>query len=539
MVRTLSITVALTALVGFGLGWLAFSGPGTKPRGAGPAKDNVTAPRDAPRPRAASGSPAERPRTAAESTSTAVVQRFALQPADVTADRETPAVAVAPDGTVVMAWASQAEANASVRTLYLARTGDGGTTFETPVAWRSVPIYRFTSGGGGGSGARPSTSGASGEKEGGRKMSFSTHVLPRLTATPAGLALGWVEAIDGGSTVRYLVARSNDGGKSFSEPVAVHGADASRPGFTTLTADADGGLACGWLDGRDQGQRPFWSAWPADSDGFGPEQLVYDGPDGNGICPCCDVAVATTGRTTFVAFRNSDAGHRDIWIARGGNESGGARTGNQGRAFAAPIPVTPDAWTFNGCPHDGPSLALAGENLAVAWMDAHTGTSRVYFAVAPAHEDGAGLRFHPRPLAPQGRGSQGHPRLVADRGGTLHAAWDEGLAPEAPATEKSAGGEAGGHHHPSPTTGGGGAGRAVVYAVSRDGGASFTPGRAIAPSPGVYQVQPTLTLGPDGTVFVAWNEVDQEGKHAVFARLWHPASTSAARAGTSEEPRTP
>jgi hypothetical protein len=423
----------------------------------------------------------------------AVVQRFALRAGDVSADRETPAVAVAPDGTVVLAWASQEKAGDNARTLYLARSVDGGTTFETPVAWRSVPIYRFTS-------DNPA-------KE--RKMAFSTHVLPRLAATRDSLALGWVEAIDGGPAVRFLVALSRDGGTTFAAPVAAHGERAARPGFTTLAADAKGGLACGWLSS----QQPHFSAWPADSDGFTPERLVFAGPEGKGVCPCCDVAVAVTPEDrAFVAFRNSDAGHRDIWLARSGPGTGG------GTPFAAPIPVSSEPWTFNGCPHDGPSLALLGENLHVAWMDAHTGTGRVYYTATPVAEPS----FHPRPLNPQGSGAQGHPKLAAGGDGTLHAVWDEGLAPE-PATPAAIGDgnttETKPHAHPHAAPNAGGAGRAIMYSVSRDGGATFTAARALVPSPGAYQLQPALTVGPDGTVHVAWNEIDEDGKHVVFTRL--------------------
>ena len=69
-----------------------------------------------------------------------------------------------------------------------------------------------------------------------------------------------------------------------------------------------------------------------------------------------------------------------------------------------------------------------------------------------------------------------------------------------------------------------------MYAVSRDGGATFTPARALVPSPGVYQLQHALTVGPEGTVFVTWNEIDQDGKHVVFARLTRPDQP--------QEPRT-
>jgi hypothetical protein len=478
MIRTLVITAALTALLGFAVGWLAFSKTDT-PAGETPDAHAVAGETKAP------GKPAP------DATGTVVaLQRFALGTADAALDRETPAVAVAPDEAVVLAWASQAKADAPARTLYLARSADGGTTFESPVAWRSVPICRY----------------ASGNPAKGRKLMYSTHVLPRLVATGDALALGWVEAIDGGPTVRYLIARSRDGGKTFEPPVASHGKSSARPGFTTLAAIPGGGLTCGWIDARNGTPQPYFSLQPAASEGFAPERLVLDGPDSKGICPCCDVAVAVAdpaGRRAFVAFRNSDAGHRDIWLAR--------TVADAGASFEPPVPVSGHRWALDGCPHDGPSLAIVGDRLHVAWMDAHDGRSRVYHA-----ESGVdALDFDARPLAPAAHGAQGHPRIAAGPGGSLHAVWDEGLGPESP-VPKSAG-EHGHHQHASAPSGG--AGRAIVYAVSRDGGKTFTPGHVLVPSPGAYQLQPSIAVAADGTVYVAWNEIDQDGKHVVLARL--------------------
>jgi hypothetical protein len=488
MFRILAVTAALTAVVGFAVGWLVFSESSPSPPVVGPPPQSEAGPATA---NARTGSPAPDP-----TGNVAVVQRFGLQPADVSADRETPSVAIAPDGTVVLAWASQAAASAPARTLYLARSRDGGETFSDPLAWRSVPIYRYTSN-------KPG-------KE--PRMAFSTHVLPRLATTKDGLALGWVEAIDGGPTVRYFVAISSNGGLTFGPPVSAAGASASRPGFTTLTAVSGGGLACGWLDE----QKPFVSLWPADSEGFGPAQMAFAGPEGKGVCPCCDVAVAVTpDRVALVAFRNSDAGHRDIWLARGAVGAGADASG--AASFPNPVPVGQEPWTFDGCPHDGPSLALLGGNLHVTWMDAHTGTHRVYHAMTPVRE----ATFHPRPLNPAGRGAQGHPKLAAASDGRLHAVWDEGLEAEKPTNEK--------HAHAAPSAGG--PGRAVMYAVSRDGGTSFSAPHVLVPSPGAYQVQPSLALGPDGTVYVAWNEIDQDGKHVVLARL--------SETDPKTEPRTP
>jgi hypothetical protein len=476
MVRILLVTAAVTALAGFALGWLVFSESSPPPPVAGPPPQTEPTPATA---KVWTGS-----RVPDATGNVALVQRFGLQPADISADRETPSVAIAPDGTVVLAWASQVETSAPARTLYLARSRDGGATFSAPLAWRSVPIYRYTSN-------KPG-------KE--PRMAFSTHVLPRLATTKVGVALGWVEAIDGGPTVRYFVAVSSDGGLTFGPPVSAGGTSASRPGFTTLAAVPGGGLACGWLDE----QKPCFSLWPADSDGFGSPQMVFAGPEGKGVCPCCDVSVAVTpDHVAFVAFRNSDAGHRDIWLARGAVGAGGDASG--AASFADPIPVGQEPWTFDGCPHDGPSLALLGKSLHVTWMDAHTGNHRVYHAMTPVTE----ATFHPRPLNAAGRGAQGRPKLAPGSNGLLHAVWDEGVEAEVPTTEK--------HAHAVPSAGG--AGRAVMYAVSRDGGASFSPPHLLVPSPGAYQVQPSLAISPEGTVYVAWNEIDQDGKHVVMARL--------------------
>jgi hypothetical protein len=417
----------------------------------------------------------------------AVLQRFALRPGDVTSDRETPALTVAPDGTIVLAWASQANVGDNVRTLYVARSTDGGTTFAAPVAVRSVPIYRYTSG-------RSSRSPE-------RTMAFSTHVLPRLVVAGDSVVLGWVEAIDGGPTVKFFVARSRDGGKSFSEPIPVHGKDASKPGFTTLTVATDGTLVAAWLDGRNQGQQPFFAARPMGSEGFEPERLVFAGPEGQGICPCCDLAaVRMPDGSDLVAFRNSDSGHRDIWFARA---PGGA-------AFGPPAPLSPDNWTFEGCPHDGPSLALDRDGLCAVWMSAHTGRNRVYVARTPLSD----LAWTPRELSPSTPGAQGHPKLATAGAGKLYAVWDESLDAAGGAPASKTGHGAGYGHGPALS----GSGRAVMLAATTDGSSRFRSASPVAPRPGVFQLNPAIAVAPDGAVLVAWNEIDTAGKRVVIIR---------------------
>jgi hypothetical protein len=424
---------------------------------------------------------------------------FPLRAADVHADRETPALAIDAEGRVLLAWASQT--GETERTIYLARSSDGGASFETPVAWRKVPIYRFTSAG----------------KKGGNPVPYSTHVLPRLAAAKGDLLLGWVEAIEGGPEVAYYVARSSDGGRTFAEPVKTHGVGAGRPGFTTLSAGPDGSVLAAWLDGRNGGQQPFAATRPLGSRTFQPEQLVYAGPEGKGICPCCDLALlrAPDGRD-IVAFRNTEGGHRDIWVARSRSD------GRPG--FESPESVGAAQWTFDGCPHDGPVLAMDSDRLLVLWMDAHTGKGRIYAASSPH----ASWSFKSVPVRPETAGSQGHPKIVV-HGRELIAAWDESVKDDEPESGRR-GAQEGGHEHGHHASLAGG-GRAVMLSVSTDAGATFPDARPVAPRAGAYQLNPALAVAADGALLLAWNELDTEGKRVVFARV------DAAGGGTSREKR--
>lgn len=418
----------------------------------------------------------------------AVRHEFRLNAADVHADREHPALAADRQGRVLMAWASQT--GELERTLYLARSADGGKTFDQPSAWRKVPIYKYSSG----------------KKKDGKAPTYSTHVLPRLVSTDDAFWLGWVEAISGGPEVAYFVARSDDGGRTFAPPERVHSPRAGRPGFTTLAASSDGAILAGWLDGRG-GQLPFASVRHAGSAGFETEQLVYPGPDGKGICPCCDLAIARAGDgRALVAFRNAASGKRDIWIAR--SRAGGAA------GFEPAIPVGAAPWEFDGCPHDGPSLAADGDRVFVIWMDAHTGRGRVYAASSTL----ADWTFAPHPVGETTSCSQGHPRAVILHG-RLVAAWDEsigedGTKPDPPAG--SAADQAHGHGHHATLTG---AGRAVMLAVATDPEGHLPSAFAISPKLGAFQLNPALAVAHDGGLLAAWTEMDTEGKRMVFARV--------------------
>jgi hypothetical protein len=456
MVRLMAIVLAVAGFSGFALGWLAYSSTNEAPASS---VSNVSS----------------RPASARRDR-----HRFPLSTADVKLDRETPAVAADDQDRVLIAWASQTGEHE--RTIWLARSGDGGVNFEEPRPWRKVATYEYAS------------------KMGGKETVRSTNVVPRLAAQGDRVYLAWTEAVDGGPLVRYYVSVTSDGGAMFSEPVAASGDDADRPAFTALRVGPDGLAACTWLDHRNKVQQPFCGLCRPQADAQEVlEQLVYPGPPEGGVCPCCDTDVLRgPDGSTFVAFRNNDENYRDICVAR---NWGDARDG-----FEPPVAVSAERWQFKGCPHDGPSLTLSHGKLHVVWMDAHTDKRRVYHASS----DVAALNFVSHEIQPQIPGEQGHPKIAAGNG-TLFAVWDASPAGEtAPETQSNEG-----HSHSRLS----GSGRVVMLARCADDGQDFSPGEALDPRPGAFQMNPTVAIGPKGTAYIVWNEITESGKSVGFARV--------------------
>lgn len=423
------------------------------------------------------------------SQSTTWLHEFPLSEADIRDTQEAPALAIDRTGQIALAWASKTSENE--RTLFFTASHDQGRTFKEPRMMAISGIFKSGSGGKGNGGGHE------------RRM------LPRLACGGETLNLAWCDAPLDGSSVRMLFANSRDFGRTFTEPVPLHQNTAARPTFTSLAANDAGEVAASWLDCRYGPQQVFAAVRLADSNDFLPDMTVFAGQNEQGVCPCCPTAsyVLPDG-VVLVAYRSQIDGYRDTWICRCDPKSGGK--------FSEPIPVTPPTWKFDGCPHDGPSLVVSGDTLHIAWMDAHSGRQRAYYA----HAKLADMQFQVQDLNATGPGTQGNVKLAIDSAGRLHAVWEESLADELPAVsaaEKSSGSNRGG--------GGGtpasGAGRAIMHAISPLADGKFETPHAIRAQAGRYQMRPAIACGGEGSLVAAWMELDASGKRLVVTRL-HP-----------------
>ena len=188
----------------------------------------------------------------------------------------------------------------------------------------------------------------------------------------------------GGFAYDVAIARSNDGGITWSDAEKPHrDGTPTEHGFASLVSYNNKVLAV-WLDGRemrgghhgsgdkDAGGMTLRSAIAAKGESFQASELVDDL-----VCDCCqtDVAIADSGPILVYRDRSSDE-IRDIYISRlleGHWEKGRS--------------IFQDNWRIGGCPVNGPAIAAHKGTVIVAWYSEANSAPRVL--MARSDNDGA------------------------------------------------------------------------------------------------------------------------------------------------------
>jgi len=316
---------------------------------------------------------------------------------------------------VAVAWGASTN---DATDIYTAVSHDRGTTFSRPVRVNDTA----------------SRANLSGEQP------------PRIAVAPAAgrapiIVVVWTAKAATGT--RLLSARSEDGGGSFGAAAPVPGSDANgNRGWESIAVDSKGQVVAIWLDHREASAgRASGGAMHHDGQahtGHGDvdgatraqkSKLYFATLGGqnavaitSGVCYCCKTSVAV-GRdaSIYAVWRHVYPGNiRDVAFTS-------SRDG--GRTFAEPIPVSHDQWALDGCPENGPALAVdAQDRVHVVWptlvkaTDASGAPNLSLFYAARI-----GDRFSPRQAIPT-RGTPRHPALTIGPSGSLLVAWDEQAA---------------------------------------------------------------------------------------------------------------
>jgi hypothetical protein len=192
-------------------------------------------------------------------------------------------------------------------------------------------------------------------------MSLGMRRGPRIAVTDSAICVTAIGGKHGkGRDGDLLALQSTDGGKTWTGPVAVNdAADAAREGLHAMSGGPKNSICCVWLDLR-SGKTEVMASVSADGGrSWDKNSLVYRSPDGS-VCECChpSVAMDPQGRI-FVQWRNSLAGARDMYVAS---------SADGGKTFGKAAKLGSGSWPLNACPMDGEAIAVAAPGkVATAW----------------------------------------------------------------------------------------------------------------------------------------------------------------------------
>jgi hypothetical protein len=295
--------------------------------------------------------------------------------------------------------------------------------------------------------------------------------VPSLLVLPDGRMVAYLlrragAAEVGGSHGAHLL-RSEDGGATWSRPVALHHDSVSvEGGFASLFPAGDS-VGVIWVDGPRAGaHQPVVPGTTLRYAG-----LARDGGVGVDVAldeRVCDgrTSVALAGQGPVVAYRDRGVDEvRDVYLAR-----------RVDGAWLPGQPVHPDGWRVGTCPADGPAVAADGDRVVVAWFTAARDTARVLAAFS-----GDGGASFGRPVQVDGgRPAGGVAVELLDGGGAL-VSWVERLGADTTEVE--------------------------ARLVSRDGSLGNP---VLIAEPDVPGVSPPRMVRSGSDVFFAWT---RSGKH--------------------------
>ena len=322
-----------------------------------------------------------------------------------TAGAANSGVSLAASGaSVVATWAARSGA---VTDVYAAWSRDGGASFEAPLRVNDVAGDARVSG----------------------------EQAPRVAGS-ATTRIVWVSSQGGTAVVRSAARPSGEPAFAAASTVHREGLTGAR-GWASLAVGPDGAAHVAWLDGRGDPPKDGATAKPAEPGPAahaghgggrhgGSRQDLFQAtvlPDGTrsetriatNVCFCCKTAVATApDGSVYVAWRHIYPPNlRDIAIAR---------SLDGGRTFDAPVRVSEDGWAIDGCPDDGPSIAVDGRGaLHVAWP---TRVSELGKGIFYSRSTDGGRTFAPRARVDETPGGAGHPQLAL-AGDRVVVVWDE------------------------------------------------------------------------------------------------------------------
>ncbi len=188
------------------------------------------------------------------------------------------------------------------------------------------------------------------------KMHLGMSRGPQLASSAA---YSIITAIDKDGDIHWF--RLKHGASTWENMGVINDLKGSAPeGLMNIAADNNNNFYAVWLDTRTGTHNQiYFSSLPANTSRWSKNLMAYQSPDGH-VCECCQPHIAVRGAEIAIMFRNWIKGSRDLYVIK---------SANSGVSFASAQKLGNDTWKLDGCPMDGGSIGINGQNqIATTWQ---------------------------------------------------------------------------------------------------------------------------------------------------------------------------
>lgn len=194
-------------------------------------------------------------------------------------------------------------------------------------------------------------------------------------------------------------------GTKYGDTVRVVNTGTSIPRFPGIAIDKNGNPVVFYMNITSTMKGAHYEVVPSTDGGktfnAGINSAANDSGD---VCDCCPAAMAISGDTWVILYRNAYKDIRDIRANISYDD---------GKTFSTQIDLDTTDWFLNSCPSSAPDAIIVGDTLVTVFMSGASGVSKVYLT---AYDLKNKKRLYTRLLfkPPSGLFSQNYPLIAGD-----------------------------------------------------------------------------------------------------------------------------
>ena len=220
-------------------------------------------------------------------------------------------------------------------------------------------------------------------------------------------------------TNRLFIARSFNGGVTFSAPIEFGFIADSTSRFPTVTIDDTGNPIVGYMKFANSmnGNTSRWVVMKSTDYGSTFSVDVRASSMANPICDCCPGSIVNSGNRVAMLYRNNATNIRDMFAGV---------SNDNGATFPSRYDVDMTNWLITSCPASGPDCVIVGDSLYTIFMSSSSGAARVYYNKSSlTGMTSVGSTMITGPIT--GLSVQNYPRM-ANKGTAVAAVWKQSVS---------------------------------------------------------------------------------------------------------------